>query len=286
MKKFLLSLSLVLIVCSQTMAESSVWKIQKDESVIYLGGTFHILRQSDFPLPAEFEKAYLLSDMLVFETDIGKLSNELTQQKLISNAFYADGSTVDKHLSAETYRLLSEYCVSNNIPLSQLKQFKPSIISVTMVAIELSKLGAAQDGVDMFFYQSAKKDKTVIEGLEAIDEQINFIVGMGQGNEDAFITYTINDLKSIKQTYEVMVDAWEKGDEEKLYELIVSGIKIKMPRLYKELITDRNEKWLPRIEAYFENKKNEFVLVGMGHLVGPEGILETLSQKGYKVEKL
>ena len=286
MKKCLLRLSLILLLCSQAMAESSVWKAQKGESVIYIGGTFHILRQSDFPLPTEFEKAYAASDALVFETDIGKLNAESTQQKLMANAVYADGSTVDKHLSAETYTLLSRYCAANSIPLFQLKQFKPSIIAATMIFIELSKFGAANDGVDMFFYKAAKKGRKAIEGLETVDEQINFIVAMGQGNEDDFMTYTIKDLNAIKQDYEAMVDAWKKGNEEKLYQLTVSEIKIKMPGLYKSLIADRNEKWLPKIETLFENQKCEFVLVGMGHLVGPEGILETLRQKGCKVEKL
>lgn len=47
---------------------------------MYVGGTIHILRQSDFPLPAEFEKAYSLSNMLVFESDMGKANDPSTQQ--------------------------------------------------------------------------------------------------------------------------------------------------------------------------------------------------------------
>lgn len=286
MAKILLSLTLVLLICTQALAESSVWKIQKGESVMYLGGTFHLLRQSDFPLPPEFEKAYSASDILVFETDIGKFRDESTQQKLISKARYADGSTVDKHLSAETYSLLNEYCTSIGIALSQLEQFKPSIIAITMAVVELARLGAAQEGVDMFFYQLAAQDKKGIEGLETIDEQIHFIAGMGQGNEDAFITHSINDLKSIREQYEIMVDAWKEGDVKKLNDLIVTGIKIKMPKLYKELLTDRNENWLPLIDGYHKTPEKEFILVGAGHLVGSEGIVEALRQKGYKVEKL
>ena len=286
MKKILLSAFLVLMVCTQSLAESSVWKIQKGDAEIFLGGTFHILRQSDFPLPEEFEKAYSSSDILVFETDLGKLKDASTQQRLISKAMYADGSTADKHLSAETYRLLKQYCESNSIPLSQLMQFKPSVIAITMAVVELAKLGAAQDGVDMFYYQSATTDKKPIEGLETVDEQIDFIVGMGEGNEDKLITYTINDLVSIKENYETMTDAWRKGNVQGLYNLILREIKTKMPGLYKDLITDRNEKWLSRIDAYLETPEREFILVGVGHLVGPEGIIEALRQKGCKVEKM
>lgn len=286
MKKILLGIALVLIICTQLQAESSVWKIQKDESIIFLGGTIHLLRQSDFPLPSEFEKAYKASDILVLETDLGKFNDVTTQQKLMSKALYADGSTIDKHMSAKTYSLLDEYCTSSGIPLSKLKKFKPSIIVVTMLTVEFARLGVVQEGVDTFFYQLATNDKKIIEGLETIDEQINFIVEMGEGNEDAFITHSINDLESIKNDYENMVDAWKKGNVEKLNDLIVTELKTKMPKLYKELLTDRNDNWLPIIDAYHVTPKKEFILVGAGHLVGADGIVEALRQKGYKVEKL
>jgi hypothetical protein len=286
MKKILLSIMLVLVICTQSLAESSVWKVQKDESVIYLGGAFHLLRQSDFPLPIEFDKAYRASDILVLETDLGKLHDPSTQQKLMSKAMYTDGSTIENHLSPQTYGLLNEYCASKGIPLAAIKQFKPSIVVVTITVMELAKLGVTQEGVDLFFYQLAARDNKTVEGLETVEEQIRFVVGMGEGNEDAFVTHSIRDLESIMQKYESMVDAWKKGDAKKLSDLMVAELKTKTPNLYKELIADRNENWLPMIDAYQKTLEKEFILVGAGHLVGPDGIVKALRKKGYKVEKL
>jgi len=286
MKKVLLSIILVLLICTQSLAESSVWKLQKGESVMYLGGTCHVLRQSDFPLPVEFHTAYRASDILVLETDLGKLNDPSIQKKLISEAMYADGSTIDDHLSSQTYNLLSEYCASNGIPIEAVKQFKPSIIALTMTTMELARLGITQEGVDAFFFQLATRDKKIVEALETVEEQMHFIVSMGEGNEDAFVTYSIKDLKLIKQVYESLVDAWKKGDTKKLNDLMIADVKTRTPNLYKELITDRNENWLPMIDAYEKTRQREFILVGVGHLVGPEGIVEALRQKGYKVEKL
>jgi len=286
MKKILLSVMLVLLICTQSLADSSVWKVQKNESVMYLGGTFHLLRQSDFPLPVEFDKAYRASDILVFETDLGKLMEPSTQQKLMSEAMYTDGSTIENHLSPQTYGLLNEYCDSKGIPLAAIKQFKPSIVVVTITVMELAKLGVTQEGVDLFFYQLAAGDNKTVEGLETVEEQIHFVVGMGEGNEDAFVTHSIKDLESIKQKYESMVDAWKTGDAKKLNDLMVAELKSKTPKLYKELIADRNENWLPMIDAYQKTLEKEFILVGAGHLVGPDGIVEALRRKGYKVEKL
>jgi hypothetical protein len=286
MKKILLTIVLVVLICTEALAESSVWKIQKDGGVLYLGGTIHLLRQSDFPLPPEFEEAFKKSDILVLETDLGKFKDPATQRKLVSKALYADGSTLDKHMSARTYTLLDKYCASIGISLSKFQHFKPSIIAVTMANAELAKLGVGQEGVDTFFYQLAVRDKKGIEGLETVDEQIAYIVEMGEGNEDAFITHSINDLESIKQDYENMVNAWKHGDAEKLDELIVDDLKTKLPKLYKELLADRTHSWLPKIEAYRRTSEREFILVGAGHLVGSDGLLEVLERQGYTVEKL
>jgi uncharacterized protein YbaP (TraB family) len=40
------------------------------------------------------------------------------------------------------------------------------------------------------------------------------------------------------------------------------------------------------IDAYQKTLEKEFILVGAGHLVGPDGIVKALRKKGYKVEKL
>ena len=63
-------------------------------------------------------------------------------------------------------------------------------------------------------------------------------------------------------------------------------IKSHHPGLYKRLITDRNRKWLPLIEAYEKTPETELVLVGAGHLAGTDGIIELLRKNAYRVVKL
>ncbi|NVN91281.1 MAG: TraB/GumN family protein [Desulfuromonadales bacterium] len=286
MKRFIVSIAMVVLTCTGASAESSVWKVQKDNSIIYLGGTCHILREADFPLPPEYDKAYQASKVVVFETDLDKLQDPTLQQKLLIQAMYADGSTVEKHLSAKAYGELSAYCASNGIPLEAFKQFKPSMLMVTLTVMEFMKLGVTQQGVDQFFHGLATRDGKRVEGLETAEEQINYIVSMADGNEDDFVTYSINELNTIKQQFEIMADAWRKGNTEKLNALMTTELKTRQPKLYKKLITDRNRNWLPLIDAYQKTPRTEFILVGAAHLVGPDGILEALKAKGYKVDKL
>jgi uncharacterized protein YbaP (TraB family) len=286
MRKITLQVALSLFACTWAVAESSVWKVQKDNAVMYIGGTCHVLRQSDFPLPAEFEKAYKATERLVFETDLSKLQDPATQHLLMTKAMYTDGTTLDKYLSPEVYSMLGKYCASNNIPLDGMKQFKASIVIVTITAMELMKLGISQGGVDLFFHKQATQDKRAVEKLETVEEQIAFVTEMGKGEEDAFIRYSMSEIKNIKTEYEALVTAWKKGDEKKLDEMMITDLKTKTPKLYKQLITDRNSNWLPKIEAFGKTPEKEFILVGVGHLVGPDGLIATLKKKGYTVQKL
>lgn len=277
---------LLILSAASASAESCVWKAQKGASVFYLGATCHILRKSDYPLPPEFDKAYQASKRVVFETDIAKLEDPAIQVKLLSQSVYPDGSSLEKHLKAETFAELSAYCKSNGIPLQSMSHFKPSMLMVTLMVRELMKHGIAEKGVDAYFHGQATQDGKPIEGLETVDEQIAYILGMADGNEDDFVVYSLRDMAEIKTQFDTMADAWRSGNDASVNELMVNDLKTRMPKLYKRLITDRNRKWLAAIDAYAKTPEVEFILVGAAHLVGADGLVQTLIKRGYKVEKL
>jgi uncharacterized protein YbaP (TraB family) len=279
-------MALVALFATWASAGSSVWMVRKGNSVMYFGGTCHVLRESDFPLPPEFEKAYKASGVLVFETDIGKLRDPETQKRLLSRAMYGDGSTIDKHLSPRTYEELSSYCEANGIPLQALGRFRPSMLMVTLAVMELMKMGVTQQGVDQYFYDQALKDGKVVEGLETADEQIEYLVTMADGNEDDFVSYSLKDLKGIKENFDSIEHAWRTGDTKELDRIMIADLKTRWPKMYGKLIVERNRNWLRRIEGYRKTARTEFILVGVGHLVGPDGIIEALRKKGYRVNKL
>jgi len=286
MHRFIISLLLLVITCGVAAAESSVWKAHKEGSVIYLGGTFHLLRDVDYPLPPEFARAYQAADIVVFETDIGRMLDQATRQQLLTKARYADGSTLAKHLSPLTYKELSSYCAVNNIPLGQFEQFKPGMLMLTLTLMELEKMGVRQQGVDQFFYDLARKEKKGIEGLETVEEQVEQVVSMADGIEDEFVSYSLKDMATLQQQFSALASAWRTGDAAKLDELLVADLKTRQPRLYNRLITERNRNWQAIIDAYQNMPRTRFVLVGAGHLVGSNGIIEALKKKGYRVEKL
>lgn len=286
MKKLFLSLFLVLFFNATALAESSVWMVRHGDSVAYLAGTCHVLRASDFPLPEEFEAAYADSDTLAFEVDIAEMSDPANQQKFLKEVLYPPGQGLDQVLEPETYRMLAEYCAAVGLPMVSLNQFKPSMVVLTLLGVELQRLGVGQTGVDRFYYDKARADGKQRAALETLAEQFRFLAALGEGDEDNFVRHSLAELDQTGEILDKLIAAWRSGDEAALEKFIITDMRSNFPGTYQDLIVDRNAAWLPQIEAWLATPETEMVLVGAGHLVGDEGLVTTLRARGYKVEKL
>ncbi len=281
----LLVLWLVLGAAVAAVAEAPVWKIVKGEHHLFIGGTIHVLSKSDYPLPAEFEKAYRQSAMMVFETDMQKLQSPEFQQRLMSMVTFTDGRTIQSVLNEGTYRRLEQHLSSRGIPMTGFERFKPGMLAVTLTLIDMQRLGLMGAGVDEFFSLRAVNDRKKLGQLESVDEQLAFLATLGDGREDELIDYTLRDIQRLPQLMASLKAAWRKGDRDKIREIAIAPIKTDFPVVYNQLLADRNKAWLPRIEAMLKTKEIEFVLVGAAHLVGEDGILKQLAARGYSIQR-
>lgn len=286
MRKIIISLAICTILTTSGLCETSVWVAKTDSSVMYIGGTIHILRETDRPFPPEFDRAYNASEILIFETDITQMNTVETQQAVMAKAMYTDGRSLDKVLSPEVYKKLDECCAENGLSLASMNRLKPSLIMITLLGLELKKMGADQEGIDAFYHNKAIADKKTIKGLESVDEQVQMITTLGDGNETAFVLYGIDEMETIEEEFEKMLTAWKTGDEATLNDLFIKEIKQLFPEVFKSIMVDRNMAWLPQIEQYLNTPKTEFVLVGTAHLIGEEGVITQIKKLGYEVEKL
>ena len=98
--KTLFSLYLLLHLFSvQVYAGSSVWIVEKGANRLFIGGTIHMLTESDYPLPAVFEKAYNGAVKVVLETDMQKLNSPEIQAAMMRELSYSDGAYRNGHLT-------------------------------------------------------------------------------------------------------------------------------------------------------------------------------------------
>ena len=111
----------------------------------------HLLTLEDYPLPPEFDSAFTWSDVLVFEADLKLMEEPEVIQRMMTMAMYQDGRTLKSELSKEAYTLLEKECSKINIPLSEMSQFKPSMILLIYMVTKMEMEGELTAGVDQFF---------------------------------------------------------------------------------------------------------------------------------------
>ena len=284
---FALMLTIALLqIAPGVWADAPVWRVTDGESTVYLGGTVHLLRPEDYPLPEEFDQAYEGSSELFLETDISSMDDLSVQTQMLQQLTYSDGRTLKDVLDTEAYAALDTYTARVGMPLKMLEQLKPGMIVSTLQVLEFQRMGFTPQGVDAFFNTQALTDGKSVSALETLDEQISFLAAMGEGNESEFIMMSLEDLDSTANLMGEMIGAWRAGDSEALRTLFVDDMLERAPGVYDSLLRQRNLRWIPQIEAMFDDPEIEFVLVGAAHLVGADGIVELLRARGYVVAKL
>lgn len=276
---------LCLIFSFTAAAETSIWKISNDKNTVYLGGTFHLLKPSDYPLPKEFEEVYKKVNWLVFETNLSELEGPEFQKKFIDKMTLPSGKILVDQLSPKAYSELIRYAAKNNIDTGRLQHFKPQMVGVVISIEELKKLGLTAEGVDTFMTKKAKQDGKVVSQLESVDEQIDYIANMGTGNESNYILQTLKDIEDLPEDLNDMSTAWKSGDANSLAKTGIEPMMEDYPNIYQSLLVERNNNWMPKVEKLIQHPEEKFILVGALHLVGKDGLLQQLKEKGYQVEQ-
>jgi uncharacterized protein YbaP (TraB family) len=276
----------ILFTTSGVWAESSVWVVRFSNATVYLAGSFHMLRASDYPLPAEFFRAYNDSRKIIFEVPPGETESPEYMERFLSLAIYNDGTTLKEHITTAAYAKAESFCKERNYPLEQYQFFKPTFLVMTLTVSEMNKIGAdPQKGIDNFFKDKVVQDGKATGSLETVDQQISLLTSMDAGLGSDQILESIEELKQIEVMLGELLAVWRKGDEAKMEELYIKDLKL-YPKLYQTLIVDRNNKWVRNIEVYLNGSGNTMVVVGAAHLVGADGLVNLLRKRGYKVIKL
>ena len=117
-----------------------------------------------------------------------------------------------------------------------------------------------------------------------MQEQIEYIVNLGEGYENELIKQTLRDLEDFPAELSKLKKAWRAGNLDYYNEAVNIPWKMNFPKLYDSLLVERNNNWIPQIENMLETEEVEFILFGTLHLAGEEGIVHQLKARGYSVE--
>lgn len=264
------------------------WKVEKDGSELYLLGSIHHGNQEMYPMRPELNAAYANSDHLVVEVNMAAPMSE-QRAKDIGNKYmlYNDNTTLADHIDAKTYAQVKSIFEEKGASTAALDTSKAWV-----TYMQLINLNSAQDGyggglgVDRYFLQKViASGKSILE-LESVELQYEMLNNFSDELMASLIKGIIEAFNQPDSSIASMANVWLTGDEAALVKTVEDMKAI--PEYYQTTIKDRNNGMIEKIEGYLKDKSKEtyFVVVGAAHMVGEDGIVNRLKEKGYTVTRL
>ena len=264
------------------------WKAVSGDNTVYLLGSVHVGSSEMYPLAPVITQAFETTDFLVVEVDISDNQQMDIATKMLQTSQYTDGSTLQDHISVDTWNLLAKTLKRRNMDIEAVKVQKPWAITLMLMGLTIQESGFSPKlGVDHYFITGARGKKNIVE-LESADSQMNLLRSFPESDQEKFLTQTLNSFDQGPQIFRNMLSAWQTGDTKKLHQLTTQGIDSdpSYKRIYDELFTKRNHSMMQKIDQLVQTGGRYFVIVGSGHMTGPDGIVALLKTKGYEVTQL
>lgn len=270
-------------------AKCCVWRVTSTDGkhTLYLAGSVHSLRPSDLPLPAAYDRALAESQELVFETDPDATAAQWS--KLMTRAASFPGNTtLREHVDPRTYAYLQRILArakGSTRPEEKIAHLRAWAVG-WMLEAPGEPLGARGNlGVDRTLTARARRAGKRVSGLVPLAEHVNTLGGLSDAEGEAFLLLQFIQLNTQRAEFARDVAAWRQGNTDTL-DRDMRGDYRDVPSLYRRLITERNRRWLPKIEGYLRGGPTRTVVAGAGHMSGSEGLPALLRAAGYGVEQL
>jgi uncharacterized protein YbaP (TraB family) len=273
--------SVVLAQSPPVQTKTFLWKIASPTATVHLLGSVHVASQDIYPLDPRIESAFQRAQTLVLETSLDPAAQVQAGQKLAAAGIYPPGDSIDLHLDRDTLGLLQQRLKKSGAPFTTVRSYRPWFVAVILVLAEMQRLGYHPHlGIDTYFAERAKDRKRIV-GLETIDEQVALFSGMSDTLQEGMLKDALAKLDELAALMPKAQSQWRTGDAKAIDELLVAPMRKDFPDVFQKLFVDRNRRMATAIEGYLRITGEYFVVVGSGHLIGPEGILELLQAKGY-----
>ena len=278
-----------------------LWQIvtEDGQDTSYLYGTIHMIDAESFFITESTKRTFGESRTVVMEVDMQEMSNPMIMFQLLPAMMMPAGTTLKDLLDEKDYERVSAAFKEKLGPMSALldpDRMKP-IISSQMLSLDGGGAGLFGGGGDegmksyeMEFMKMAQQSKKEMGGLETIQFQMSLFDSIPYTEQAKMLVDAVDAMEAEANGEEVEDAAGSLDALVKLYtEQDVYGLQTMIAaesegvgNFEDQLLTKRNENWIPKIGDYMSKGKT-FFAVGAGHLAGEKGVIALLRKEGYQV---
>jgi uncharacterized protein len=271
--------------CVLAISSPDFWLAERADQKIWLLGSIHVGNADMYPLPPSIMQQWQQADTLVVETNLDQ-SNPASQESLMSYALLPEQTSLAQRLNQPLYQKTLHAATQYHLTEPMLSKFRPWFVAIMLQQQSIQQAGyQASLGIDQYFIGLAKDKHIDIQCMETPEQQLAYLAGLGDVEED-FLDVTLQQIAQIDHELPALIDAWGKGNRNKIMALLEDEDTSPALQQYLEqhLIKERNQNWIPKIKALAA--KRNFMVVGAMHLYGKNGLLTLLENNGYKLSNI
>jgi len=265
-------------------AHPPVWIVSDKDSTVVLFGSVHILPKVDDWRPKALTDALAKADDVWFEIPLDDAARLQASQLVAAKGLAPKGQSLAKLLPKRDQQRLQRVAKALNLPMAQLDLLQPWLAEVSITAAFMASRGATDEqGVESVLAAAAPATAK-IRAFETPSEQISLLADLPRDVQLAALADTLEEIEERPDSFDKLIAYWISGDVERLRREVVDPLKKVSPTLYRAMIQRRNAAWTKVIAERMAGSGETVIIVGAGHLVGPEGVPALLRARGLKVE--
>lgn len=270
---------------AQARDRGPLWRITRDGRSSYVYGTLHVGKAQWLAPGPQIRQALRETDTLALELDP---LDEALQADMA--AAFARRAPVP--LAPELLARLKKLWAAECLPVEAMDR-----MPVEMQLATLAVMSGRRDGFDVAYGSEimlaafARGAGRPVVSLENAALQLKALLAQDDAEAQAMVREGLDELEDANALAVLLKTArvWEAADLDELerYTLWCACFRTELERkMMKRLLDDRNPGLARRIDELHAANGKVFAAVGTLHMIGPQGLLALLAERGYAVRRM
>ena len=284
MKSRYLVTLLWLVWAATAQAKPPMWIIRDANSEMVLFGSIHVLQPGLDWRPAGLDAAFASADDVWFEIPIDQAKDSQIANLAAAKGLLSGTQSLFSLLSEDGKVRLTRACAKYGLAPGLVDRLQPWYAEVALASAAFSASGAdAASGVEKLLSEQVPK-RADRRAFETAEQQIELFHGASPEAQLASLEVSLQELERDPHGYDRLVAAWMDSDVTAMDHDALDPLRLGAQEIYRRLVTERNSAWLTTLKTRLNGQGRTVVVVGVGHLIGPDGLPAQFRALGYAVE--
>jgi uncharacterized protein YbaP (TraB family) len=263
--------------------------VASSKADIALFGSVHLLSADTAWLTPALARDLAGADALWFEIPIDAAGQAEAAKLAVQRGLLPEDQTLSATVGPALWAKVERTAKAVNLSPQNLQRLKPWLAELTLSVMDFQGQGARADlGVEQQLAKAAPPT-TRREAFETVAEQIGFFADAPMADQIESLNETLDEIDSDPDEFKRLAADWAQGDVHAIEVEALGPMRREAPDVYKRLLVDRNKRFAQRIEALLKGDGGQsathiLIVVGVGHLVGPDSVPALLRHDGFSVE--